>query len=353
MNDREDHDKSMIYTAIVQNMKMGMHLYHLEDPADDRTLRMVAVNPASEEITGIKAEDLMGKTLDENFPGLRKKGAPQAYAKVVHTGESHRLENVHYGDDRVPQAHFFVTAIALPDNHVGVLFEDITLQKQAEFALQRSLKEKDLLLKDVHHRVKNNLNMVSSLLNIQGSYLKDEQAKAAFAQSRQRIKSIALLHEKLYQSASPGCVEVGPYLTALTDALVRSYAIPNDLVAINLDIRDACLNADTAIPMGLMVTELLTNSLKYGFTDDRKLRLFIRLEKKKQFYFFTVGDNGPGLDKSLDWRNTETLGFQLVILLTEQLQGKIDLAYDNGTTFHITFPDPDADTGKPGGRGEK
>lgn len=214
-------------------------------------------------------------------------------------------------------------------------------QKKTENELKRSLKEKELLLMEIHHRVKNNLAMVSSLLNIQSSYLKDEQARAAFAESRRRIGSIALVHEKLYQSTDLASIEFNHYIHDLTYTLINSYAIPPDLINIIIDIdNNIHLDIDTSIPLGLMVTELLTNSLKYGFKDDQKLTITLRLKTKGLHYYLTVADDGVGIPEDLDWQNTETLGIQLVILLTEQFEGKIQLNRGKGTSFQITFPKP-------------
>ena len=209
---------------------------------------------------------------------------------------------------------------------------------RTETELKKALKEKELLLKEIHHRVKNNLSMVSSLLNIQSSYLKDEQAQIAFAESRKRINSIALIHEKLYRSSDLAGIEFGQYLRDLTAALVKSYSIPAELLEVIIDIGDIYLNMDISIPLGLIVTELLTNSLKYGFKDDRKLTLTIRLRVEDRQLGLVVADDGSGFPPDLDWQNSETLGIQLVNLLTNQLGGQIQLERENGTLFRFTFP---------------
>jgi two-component sensor histidine kinase/CheY-like chemotaxis protein len=206
--------------------------------------------------------------------------------------------------------------------------------------LKKALKEKELLLREVHHRIKNNLAMVASLLNIQSSYLKDEQAQVAFAESRKRINSIALIHEKLYHSRDLANIEFGQYLRDLTAALIKSYSIPPERVEVVMDIGDIYLNMDISIPLGLIVTELLTNSLKYGFKENRKLTLTIRLKVENHHLYLVVADDGVGFPSDLNWQNTETLGIQLVNLLARQLEGQIQLERENGTLFRFIFPGP-------------
>jgi two-component sensor histidine kinase len=232
--------------------------------------------------------------------------------------------------------------LSKPVDHVEMVAQvNTTLRmKKAEDQVRKdkeALKEKDLLLKEIHHRVKNNLAMVSSLLNIQSSYIKNKKARTALAESRTCINSIAVLHEKLYRSSDMVNIDFHDYIQDLTTSLIMSYSIPQDRIEIIIDIHDIYLCADAAIPLGLIITELVTNSLKYGGQNDEKLFITIRMKREDNHFHLTFGDNGPGIDENLDWRNTETLGIRLVILLTEQLAGTIHLDRKNGTTFHITF----------------
>lgn len=329
------------YEDIVRNMQLGLFVYHLEDRSDDTTLRMVRLNKAASDIIGVPEKALLGNTLDGNFPGLRDQGIPQKYAEVIRTGVPARFEDIAYGDQRVKPSHFLVQAIPLPDDHVAVLFDDISKQKEASDAAEKSLKENQLLMRDIHHRIKNNLSMMSSMLNMQSRYIGDEKARAAFKQSRKRIQAIALLHEKLYQSQNMAHVEFKHYGGELMNALLESSPFPKELVNLETDIGDTCFDVDTAIPLGLIVTELVTNALKYGGKNDHLLNVLVRLaaDPGKKKLTLTVSDDGPGIPASLDWQNTESLGLQLVNMLTEQLEGEIRLLPGNGTCFEITFPD--------------
>jgi len=335
---RKSLEKIKLYAEIVDKMQLGLFLYHMENVNDDHTLRMIHANPMGCEIIGVLDTELIGKTLDENFPFLRELGIPAEYAEVVRTQTPLEFENIEYEDERVKRANFSVRAVPLPGNHVGILFENITLQKRAEMAISNSLKEKETLLKEIHHRVKNNLTMVSSLLNIQSSYIKDEQSRAAFAESRKRIASIALVYEKLYRSSDQGKIYFHPYTKELADGLLQSYSISRDTVECRLDIPEIQFNTNTTIPLGLIITELISNSFKYGVIENQKLCITISLKEEENYLKLTVQDNGPGIDQNMDWRNTETLGLQLVILLSEQLGGKIELETGHGATFHILFP---------------
>jgi two-component sensor histidine kinase len=219
----------------------------------------------------------------------------------------------------------------------------ITEPGNGEEKWKKALKEKETLMREIHHRVKNDLSMVASLLNIQGSCIKDREARDAFAESRRRIASIARIHEKLCGSRDLINIEVGHYITDLTAGLLQSYSIPEEFVQLNLDVREIHFNAETSVPIGLIITELFTNSLKYGFPKDKKLIVTICLKPEGEYFHLVVGDNGKGIPRHIDWRNAETLGIQLVVQLTEQLDGKIELERKEGTWFHITFPRPGAE----------
>jgi len=321
-------------------MQVGLLLYRLEDPNDDHSLRLVDLNPATEKILGIKEQQMVGKTLDQCFPLLRDLRIPQTYAEVVRSGKPVQLEDIFYGDDKVKDAYYSIRAIPLPDNHVAVMFENITERKIYEKHIQRSLEEKEILLREVHHRVKNNLSMIASLLNIQSRYLKDKEAQEACRQSRKRIHTIALLHEKLYRSKDFTNILFGEYINELLATLSDASHIPREECDFNIEIKDINFSIDTIIPLSLIITELVTNSLKYGARLGKRLAITIRLEPANEHFVLTVRDDGPGIGRELDWRNLETLGLQLVITLTEQLRGRLELVDEDGASFRITFPKP-------------
>jgi len=215
---------------------------------------------------------------------------------------------------------------------------DITDRKQAEEKIKASLKEKEVLLKEIHHRVKNNLQIISSLLKLQSSYIKDQQALEMFKDSQSRIRSMALIHEKLYQSQDLSKVNFAEYIANLAANLFRSYTINSTAINLSMNVDDVFLEIDIAVPCGLILNELISNSLKYAFPDERKgkIQIDLSLDKEREVTLI-VKDDGIGLPKDFDFHNTKTLGLQLVDNLVEQLEGTIELNGNGRTECKITF----------------
>jgi len=207
-------------------------------------------------------------------------------------------------------------------------------RKKAEEITRASLHEKEVLLKEIHHRVKNNLQIISSLLNLQSGTSHDNSS--AFKESQSRIKSMALIHEKLYQSESLSHIDFSGYVASLTNYLSRSYILSQN-VTIEMDIQGISLDVDRAIPCGLIINELVTNSLKYAFKDGKAGEIQINMVMDGGKYVLIVSDDGVGLPQGLDFRNSPSLGLQLVNTLVEQLEGTIELEKAAGTTFTIKF----------------
>jgi PAS domain S-box-containing protein len=221
--------------------------------------------------------------------------------------------------------------------HCVVVSHDITVRKSTEDQLQTSLREKEVLLKEVHHRVKNNLQVISSLLSLQSSSIESSETRELVRESQNRVRSMALIHEKLYQSDSLARIDFGEYLRNLTRDLFRSYSAGG--VALKLQAEDVPLDVDAAVPCGLIVNELVSNALKYAFPAGRGGELSVSFARVAlDRYALTVTDNGVGLPKDLDVRNARTLGLQLVTMLVTQLHGTLDVVSDGGTTFLITLP---------------
>ncbi|MEO7273988.1 MAG: PAS domain-containing protein [Vicinamibacterales bacterium] len=217
---------------------------------------------------------------------------------------------------------------------------DITSRKRAEEELLASLQEKKVLLKEIHHRVKNNLQIVSTLLDLQSGYTRDPATLAMFQESRGRVKSMALIHERLYRSEDLSRVDFARYTRQLVDDLYRAYNVSHEDVRLELDIDIPELGIDVAIPCGLLLNELITNSLKYAFADAAAGRLRVGLQRAGDVNVLTVADTGIGFPATIDFRNTSSFGLQLVNTLVEQLDGEIVLADGPGTTFTVRFPTP-------------
>ncbi|MBW4490893.1 MAG: GAF domain-containing protein [Trichocoleus desertorum ATA4-8-CV12] len=216
---------------------------------------------------------------------------------------------------------------------------ELAERKRAEEQLKLSLKEKEVLLKEIHHRVKNNLQVISSVLRLQSDYVKDDKILALFNDSQNRIRSMALIHEKLYQSSNLLKINFDEYIHDLTDNLIRSYVAFASSVTLSTNAVGVWLNIDTAIPCGLIINELVSNSLKHAFSgsnQENEIRISITSNEDNQFTL-TVRDNGIGFPEDIDFRNTESLGLELVCIFTEQLDGTIELDRSNSTAFIITF----------------
>lgn len=223
-------------------------------------------------------------------------------------------------------------------NYYVAVFEDITVRKQQEKELQESLKEKEVLLKEVHHRVKNNMQVISSILNLQSSYIKDEAAIEMLKESQDRIKSMAFIHESLYQGKNLSHVKFSEYVRNLVGNLFHTYGINKKGLKLKFDLDEVFLNLDTSIPCGLILNELISNALKYAFIDREDGTLSVTLKKLDEGKLkLEVADDGKGFPKEINWKDTESLGLQLVVTLAGQIRGDIQMETKKGTTFTIVF----------------
>jgi two-component sensor histidine kinase len=220
------------------------------------------------------------------------------------------------------------------------LLAEVAERKRAEEKIQASLREKEVLIKEIHHRVKNNMQIISSILNLQSKHIEDEQALKVFKNGQSRIRSMALVHEKLYESEDLAKIDFAEYIRSNTSYLFSLHRI-SEAIGLNIDIKDIFLDINTAIPCGLIINELVSNALKYAFPGGREGEIRIGLSSDEgDKLTMLVQDNGIGFPKDMDFRNTESLGMQLVITLVEQMEGTIELERKEGTTFTITFEKP-------------
>ncbi|MFH0895833.1 MAG: PAS domain S-box protein [Bacteroidota bacterium] len=221
--------------------------------------------------------------------------------------------------------------------NVQLQFE-MTEKQKAEKKLLKSLEEKEVLLKEVHHRVKNNLQIISSILNLQSYYIKNEETKVMFQESQDRIKTMALVHENLYQSKDFSRIDLSFYIRNLVNNLYRSYNVDLSNIKLNLEVNQIYLNLDVGIPCGLILNELISNSFKYAFHGRKEGSITIRLlEIDQETFELDVSDDGVGMDKNVDFANIKSLGLQLVKTLVDQINGEISINTENGTHYRITF----------------
>jgi PAS domain S-box-containing protein len=215
---------------------------------------------------------------------------------------------------------------------------DITDRKQAEEKIRASLKEKEVLLKEIHHRVKNNLQIISSLLFLQASGTEHPGAVSALQESRARVKSMALIHERLYQSPDLAAIDMGEYTRNLVSDLQHSYRTEDGLVRFTLNLEAIPLGITEAIPCGLIINELVSNALKHAFPKGREGEITVQLLRGNTNQIaLSVSDNGIGFPEHVDFRKSPSLGLTLVNSLVDQLHGAIELDRRRGTAFRITF----------------
>jgi len=212
---------------------------------------------------------------------------------------------------------------------------DVTDRVLTESQLKSSLEEKEVLLKEVHHRVKNNLQVISSLLNLQSSYVDDPHTRELFKESQNRVKSMAMIHERLYRSDDLMRIDFAEYIRGLVSDLFISYKSKSDGVQLRINVVESSIGIDAAIPCGLIVNELVSNALKHAFPNGRKGEIHIDFNRDDEGFNLVVGDNGVGFPVGLDFRKTESLGLQLVNTLTDQIGGTIELDSSSGTEFRI------------------
>ena len=218
---------------------------------------------------------------------------------------------------------------------------DISDRKQKERSIEQALQEKDVLLGEIHHRVKNNLQIVHSLLDLQSGQVSDPAALAMLRDSQNRIRSMALIHQTLYQSKDFARVDFGNFLDSFAPILVSSYAVNLNDVALNIDAEGMSLPINCAIPCGLIVNELISNALKHAFPDKAGGSIRVELRQDGADHFLlAVSDDGVGLPPGLHIETASTLGLQLVTLLTDQLRGKLAIETMKPTRFAIRFPVP-------------
>lgn len=225
-------------------------------------------------------------------------------------------------------------------NQVAMAIE----RRRGEESIKGALQEKEVLLREIHHRVKNNLQVISSLLSLQADHVEDPQIVAAFRETQARVRSMSLIHEELYQASNLARVNFSDYLRRLTGYLANAYGV-GGRVRIHMDVRDVLLGVDTAIPLGLIVNELVSNALKHAFPDGRHGEIALWLtriedEADQHWYELVVQDNGKGFPDNVDYRNTDSLGLQLVQVLSRQLRGHVELSVNGGTRFSLHFPEP-------------
>ncbi|MBI5679791.1 MAG: PAS domain S-box protein [Methanobacterium sp.] len=313
---------------------------------EDTTISLV--NSEFESLSGYFKEEVEGKMRWMDFVVDKEDiKRMEKYNKVFKPEDVPRNYEFKFFNKIGEVKDVFITVALIPGTKKRLVsLLDITERKQSRIVLKKSLKEKELLLREVHHRVKNNLQIMSSLLNLQSGNIEDESVVEIFKDSQARIKSMALIHGKLYQSENLVSINFGEYIRSLVLNLLGTYASYGGITP-KIETSDILFDIDTAIPCGLIVNELVMNSIKHAFpslTEDKsasipkeEYEIHIELYREKDHFKLIVGDNGMGIPEDLDISKAETLGLQLVDNLVSQLDGEIEINRINGTEFTITF----------------
>jgi len=224
-------------------------------------------------------------------------------------------------------------------HYITRLEQEVGERQRAEEQVRGTLREKEVLLQEIHHRVKNNLQIVSSLLSLQSRYVQDPRARELFKDGQHRIKSMALVHEQLYKSQDLAGINFGPYIQYLAADVFRSYGVMPARIRLHMTLADVSLGINTAIPCGLILQELLSNCLKHAFPANARGAVSIDLHSDDNHrVLLSVRDTGVGLPTKVDLQNPDTLGLQLVSALVDQLDGTLEVNRSPGTTFTLTFP---------------
>ena len=340
---RESEEK---YRSIVDGSIDGIVLV-------DEQGRVIEVNPGEERITGRKRSELIGKYIwdmqfDSAVPDKKK---PERYEQVkamikeiLETGDISGIKEFPYQDMVRPDGTIRTvqSTISPIRTHNGFMLagivHDVTDRKRSEQQMLKSLLEKEALLKEVHHRVKNNMQIINSLLSLESSHVDDEMARAILVDCQNRVKSMSLVHEKLYMSSDLANVDFPEYLKSLVTNISSSYNIDPKRITIEVYAEELRLPIDAAIPCGLIVNELITNSVKHAFPDDRQGMIKVSLYSTDiDRWIVEVSDNGVGIREDLNIEMATTLGLQLVKVLVSQINGSTEIKNDSGTTFRISF----------------
>lgn len=344
ISDRKQTEKQLeLQSIIVKNMAGGICLVKATDGM------IVYTNPKFEQIFGYNPNELNGQHVSNlNYEDVQtntRKIAQSIISKIISYGEATYEVRNRKKDGTLFWCRATSSIFEHPEHGMVIVTvqQNITEQKQAEEQIKASLKEKEILLKEIHHRVKNNLQIIYSMLRLQQRSLKDPQAAASLLDSQNRIEAIALIHEKLYRTENLAQVDFSEYISGVMSNLLSSYNTQSKNITLEIKLDPIFLDIDRAISCGMIINELVSNSLKYAFPTTEMGQIQVRFQADEQFNItLIVNDDGVGLAPDFDLSQADSLGLQLVQDFVEQLKGTIQINCSHGTEFSITFPGREA-----------
>jgi len=311
----------------------------------DEEQRIILFNQGAEKIFGYTYQEVVGEPLDVLLPAQLAEIHRQhihdfarAHVTARRMGERGEIRGRSKNGNEFP-AEASISKVAVAGRTMfTVILRDVTQRVAAEEKIKTSLREKEALLKEIHHRVKNNLQVVSSLLGLQSRLVNDEETRKMFLESQNRIHSMALLHESLYQSNNLSRIDFPDYIRQLASHLFHSYGVRAERIHLRTNLDELYLHLDAAVPCGLIINELVSNSLKYAFPDGREGEVRIELrEHSEGLARLVVADDGIGLRSDINWSTARSLGLRLVRSLAEQLGAKIEVKSTPGTEVQLIF----------------
>ncbi|HUJ50879.1 MAG TPA: histidine kinase dimerization/phosphoacceptor domain -containing protein [Bryobacteraceae bacterium] len=326
-------------------------LARILDLADDAIIsvdeeqRIILFNQGAEKIFGYSANEISGQSLEKLLPESAKQSherhiqefaaSPVAARRM---GERREIRGRRKNGVEFPAEASISKVLVDGQSMYTVILRDVTERMLNEERIRASLREKEALLKEIHHRVKNNLQVVSSLLGLQSRAVVDPETRKMFQESQDRVHSMALLHESLYQSHNLSQIDFPEYIRQLAAHLFHSYGVAPERIHLQTDLDHLSLHLDAAVPCGLIINELISNSLKYAFPDGREGKIRIELRGVSDGSTrLVVADNGVGLRADIDWVNTRSLGLRLVRTLAQQLGAQIEVNSGEGMEVRLAF----------------
>ena len=321
---------TLLLATLMDNLESGILV-------EDSSRRVRHVNDAFCKMfeVPVSKDALLGTDSRLLFP--RSQSFAEGIEAIVSRGITSTGEEINFNGKCLIR-NYVPLSVDNQDNYYFWQYQNITERKLAEEQIKGSLKEKEVLLKEIHHRVKNNLQIITSLLSLQCSQIQNAEVKQLFADSQSRVRVMALVHEQLYQSHDLASIDFSVYIRNLTNYLIRSYQGRSDAVRVKLEVAPVPMSIDTAITCGLIISELVSNCMKYAFPNEQGGEVSICFQQQSDGSLtLSVRDNGVGFPKEIDFHNTDSLGLKLVRSLTEQLGGSIHYRNDNGSEVQLQF----------------